>query len=56
MRTFTITGRRHVAGKSPGQTVREDDLAGCNIAALIQGAHLTENPTKAPQAEKKEEE
>lgn len=56
MRTFTIIGSRPVAGRPTGHTVSQDDLTGCNIPALIQGGHLTENPTKAPQAETTEEE
>jgi hypothetical protein len=55
MGTYTVTGARSIAGKRPGQELTDDELVGCNIAALIEGGHLTPNPTKAPKAETNEE-
>jgi len=56
MDKFKISGPRPLAGKKPGETVTVDDLAGCNIDALLQGGHLTPaTPTKAPKAINPEE-
>ena len=56
MDKFKISGPRPLAGKKPGETVTIDDLAGCNIDALLQGGHLTPaTATKAPKAINPEE-
>ena len=56
MDKFKISGPRPLAGKKPGETVTIDDLAGCNIDALLQGGHLTPaTPTQAPKAINPEE-
>ena len=56
MDKFKVSGPRPIAGKKPGETVTVDDLAGCNIDALLQGGHLTPaTPTKAPKAINPEE-
>lgn len=55
MTTYKITGSRQVAGRPPGSILSQEDLAGCNITALIRGGHLTPNPTKAPKAESDQE-
>ena len=41
MDKFKISGPRLVAGKKAGETVSIDDLAGCNIDALVTAGHLT---------------
>jgi hypothetical protein len=51
--TFLVTGSRPVAGKNPGATVHETDLAGANIDALVSAGHLTPTP-KTPKADKAE--
>ncbi len=43
--TYKIVGTCKVAGVEPGGTVTDDDLAGCNIEALINGGHLAAPPT-----------
>jgi hypothetical protein len=55
MSTYLVAGTRQVAGKAPGATVKEHELAGCNIAALIRGGHLAPIPTKAVKADNSEE-
>lgn len=41
MDKFKVSGPRLVAGKKAGETVSIDDLAGCNIDALVTAGHLT---------------
>lgn len=47
MQSFTVIGGFTVAGKHPGETVTEDELAGANIPVLIDAGCITPNkPTK----------
>jgi hypothetical protein len=55
MNTYRITGPRRVAGRLPGESVTDDDLVSCNIAALVMGGHLAPNPTRAAKPETNEE-
>lgn len=56
MASYKVIGGREVAGKQAGETVSEDDLAGCNIPALIEAGHLAPiTTTKATKAETSEE-
>lgn len=48
MASYMVVGDREVAGKKPGEVVSDDELAGSNIPALLEGGHLA--PTKAPAA------
>jgi len=53
---YKISGPRPIAGKQPGEVVTADDLAGCNLDALLQGGHLTPaTTTKATKAVDPEE-
>lgn len=54
MSSYKISGYRPVAGKNPGETISTDDLAGCNIDALVQGGHLTPT-TKTVKVTKEQE-
>jgi hypothetical protein len=56
MTTFRIVGERPVAGKTPGETVEGEDLANCDIAALIEGGHLAPIHQRADKAETTEKE
>ena len=55
MDKFKISGPRQVAGKKPGETVSIDDLAGCNIDALVTAGHLTPATTKTTKVTNSEE-
>lgn len=39
---WTVISTATVCGKTEGQTLTAQDLAGCNIEALIAGGHITE--------------
>ena len=56
MATYLIVGERSIAGKPPGSTLNDDELATCNIAALIDGGHIAPNQQRAVKAETSEEE
>lgn len=49
---WTVTSTSTVCGKSNGATLTDTDLAGCNIAALVAGGHLTETVGKPAKATK----
>lgn len=52
LKTYKIVGDRKVAEKEPGEILSEEDLAGSNIDALIEGGHLAPtSTTKAAKAE-----
>ena len=56
MDKYKVSGPRSVAGKKPGETVSTDELAGCNIDALVTAGHLTPaTPTKTPKVTNPEE-
>ena len=55
MDKFKISGPRLVAGKKPGETVSIDELAGCNIDALVTAGHLTPATTKTTKVTNQEE-
>ena len=55
MDKFKISGTRQVAGKKPGETISTDDLAGCNIDALVTAGHLTPANTKTVKVTNTEE-
>lgn len=38
---YKIIGPLRVADKDPGMIVTSEDLAGCNISALIEAGHLS---------------
>lgn len=38
---WTVISTATVCGKTNGQTLTAEDLAGCNIEALIAGGHIT---------------
>jgi hypothetical protein len=40
-----------IDGKKAGDTITDEELEGCNIAALVEAGHLAE-PTKTNKAEK----
>lgn len=37
---YRIVGSRSVAGRAPGEVLSDEELAGCNLAALVEGGHL----------------
>lgn len=45
-----LSGR--IAGKKAGDIVTAQDLEGCNIAALVEAGHLSEETTKPTKADK----
>lgn len=55
MDKYKVSGPRPVAGKKPGETVSIDDLAGCNIDALVTAGHLTPATTKTVKVTNPEE-
>lgn len=55
MNNYRITGRRTIAGRQPGTTLTDDDLTGCNIAALVRGGHLSPIPNRPNKADTHEE-
>lgn len=55
MTTYKISGNRKVAGKNPGENISNDELAGCNIDALVQGGHLSPITTKTVKVTKEQE-
>ena len=55
MSSYKISGPRQVAGKKPGETISIDDLAGCNIDALVTAGHLTPATTKTVKVTNQEE-
>lgn len=42
----------NIVGKSPGDTITDEELDGCNIEALIEGGHITADPSTKTKAEK----
>lgn len=50
---WTVTSSSTVCGKTEGATLTEQDLAGCNIAALVAGGHLTETVPVKPASKPK---
>lgn len=56
MPSYKITGPRPIAGNQPGTILTAEDLAGCNLDALLQGGHLTPaTPTKTTKTTTPEE-
>ena len=55
MASYKISGPRKVAGKNPGENISTDDLAGCNIDALVTAGHLTSATTKTTKVTNQEE-
>jgi len=59
---FRIIGNHNVAGKAPGDVLSDEELAGCNLAALVEGGHLepikkavkTATSTQADEADQEE--
>jgi len=45
MKQFKVTSTR-LSGHKEGDTVSEDDLAGANVEALLDGGHLAEIGSK----------
>ena len=42
MTTYLVVGGASVAGHTVGETVTDEELAGANITALIEGGHVVE--------------
>ena len=55
MDKYKISGPRPVAGKNPGESISIDELAGCNIDALVTAGHLTPATTKTVKVTNTEE-
>lgn len=55
MRQFKVTSHK-LSGRAYGATVSEEDLAGLNIEALVEGGHLAvigkPSPSKQPSEQK----
>lgn len=41
-----------IAGKATGDTITDEELEGCNIAALVEAGHITGATTTSTKAEK----
>lgn len=53
--TFVVTSH-NLARHSAGDIVTVDDLAGCNIPALVEGGHITPQPVApAPPSDEDDE-
>ena len=44
---YKIVGDRSVAGRNPGEVLTDEELAGCNVPALIESGHLVTTATTA---------
>lgn len=54
MKQFKVVSHR-LANHPAGSTVSEDDLAGANVEALLDGGHLAEIGSKPTKKETKEQ-
>lgn len=54
MATYKITSDREIAGKTAGEIVTDDDLAGSNVVALIEAGHITKTKTTKLDTEEQE--
>lgn len=51
---YVICGTARVAGKSYGDRLTADELAGTNVAALIEGGHIKPaDPNSSPKRDRK---
>lgn len=51
MASYTIVGPLPVVNREPGSTVTDDDLAGLDVAFLIEVGHIAPNTPKASKAD-----
>ena len=51
MASYKVVSDR-IVGKKPGDTVTDEELDGCSIAALVEAGHITGTTTTSTKAEK----
>ena len=51
MPSYKVVSER-IVGKEPGDTITEQELEGCDIAALVEAGHITGTITTSTKAEK----
>lgn len=47
MTTYKVTSNR-IAGKQPGDSISDEELAGVNVDALIEAGHISKTEPRKP--------